>query len=130
MVDYVVGDEGVKDRIKNMRIEKIQSQIINRWRYGQKEKEKEREKKKETVVKEQWSTWNEEEYKRFKEKIKGIKLGEKEMEEGWKQIERKIKTVLEETEKGQEGTFGWNKRKEKRMGKQSVLKRKRRLEGN
>lgn len=103
-----MGDEGVRDRIKSMRVEEnIESdhQSLEVWAKGERERGK---RKKRTMEYMEWRRVQ-------KEKIRGIKLGEKEMEEGWKEIERKIKEVLEETEKEQERTFGWNRRKEKGM---------------
>lgn len=65
MIDYVMGYEGVRDRIKSMRVgENIESdhQSLEVWAKG--EREREGKERKETVVKERWGIWSGEGYKK------------------------------------------------------------------
>lgn len=96
VIDYVIGEEEVKDRIERMKIgDKIDSvhQPVEVWL--RKEESRRREGRRRGR---RWRGVWEEGSKVFREKIGGIKLGEEGLKREWEEMEGKVKKALRETE--------------------------------
>lgn len=109
VIDYVMGDEEVRERIEKMEIgDEIDSdhqpvKVRIRGEGG----------KKSGVKKEGKGgrgRWDEEGRRLFRRKLRKIELGKKDTEKEWKELERRLKRAMKETEKEQD------KKEEKKKG--------------
>ncbi|XP_067204108.1 regulator of nonsense transcripts 3B-like [Linepithema humile] len=110
VIDYVMGNEEVRERIKKMEIGneidsdhqpvKVRIRGEGRKKGGAKKERKDGR-----------GRWDEEEKRIFRRKLGKIELGKEDMEKEWEELERRLKLAIKETEKEQdkkeEGKGGW-----------------------
>ncbi|XP_011859507.1 PREDICTED: putative golgin subfamily A member 6-like protein 6, partial [Vollenhovia emeryi] len=122
VIDYVIGDEEARERIRSMRIgEKIDSDHhpLEVWIEGE-EQGKERGRKRQETRKVKWDRKGQEE---FKERVKLDREEGKGLEEEWKEVKGKLIKALKEVERIQkeegkkEGGWWDEECKERKMEK-------------
>jgi len=111
VIDYVMGEEEVKERIDRLRVgDRIDSDHhpVEVWMKGA-EKKRRGSKRQEGYRR---GVWDDESCKKFRERLGKMESGEEDVEIIWEEMEEKVKRVLLETEKGREnegrrGRRGW-----------------------
>ncbi|XP_067208522.1 golgin subfamily A member 6-like protein 22 [Linepithema humile] len=102
VIDYVIADEDTREKIKSLRIgDRIDSdhQPLEVWVKGERQGKKGRRNGSRGEGRIWRGVWNEEGCKAFKQRMEGIKLGEKEIGVDWEGMEREIKEAIREVEK-------------------------------
>lgn len=97
VIDYVLGGEEVKERVKRMRIgDRIETDHhpLEVWIRGGESKRKEKEKK----YRSSRGVWDEESCRMFRSKLGRMELGKKEIGEEWEKMESKVKEAIRGTE--------------------------------
>ncbi|XP_067206638.1 uncharacterized protein [Linepithema humile] len=110
VIDYVIGEGEIRDRIEKMRIgDRVDSDHhpVEVWLRGEEERRALRRKRGGG----RRGIWDREGRKRFTEKMGRIQIGGKEIGEEWDNLESKIKEALKETEeelgRAEERRRGW-----------------------
>ncbi|XP_067209971.1 golgin subfamily A member 6-like protein 2 [Linepithema humile] len=110
VIDYVTGNEEVRERIEKMEIgDEIDSdhQPVKVRIRGEEEKKGGAKKERKGGR----GRWDKEEKRIFRRKLGKIELGKEDMEKEWKELEGRLKLAIKETEKEQdrkeEGKGGW-----------------------
>jgi len=128
VIDYIMGEEEVKERIERMRVgDKIDSDHhpVEVWIKGVEKKRRE-SKGQEGYMR---GVWDEEGCRKFREMLGKMEMGEEDVETMWEGMEGKVKKVLQETGRGREnegrkGKRGWwdEECKEKKKGVRKELR--------
>ena len=100
VIDYVIGDEEVREKILELKKgDRIDSDhhTIKVWvEGGMKERNKKIEKRKDRGGR---GVRDEEECRKFEQKLGRVKMGEREVEEGWEMMIERLGKAIEKTEK-------------------------------
>ncbi|XP_067208444.1 golgin subfamily A member 6-like protein 25 [Linepithema humile] len=102
VIDYVIADEDTRKKIKSLRIgDRIDSdhQPLEVWVKGERQGKKGRKSGSRGEGRIWRGVWNKEGCKEFKQRMEGIKLGEKEIGVEWEGMEREMKEAIREVER-------------------------------
>lgn len=108
VIDYVIGDIRVRDRIKRLTVwDRVDSDHypVEVWLEG------ETYKKRRGISRKCWRVvWDEEGRREFKIKVGRLETGRRELDEDWEIVEKRVKVAIEETKRA-----GQRKKEEERI---------------
>lgn len=101
VIDYVIGDEEVKDKVGRLVVEKKVDSDHHPLEV-KKEGGRVRERNKKEERRREWrGVWDEEGREKFRQILGEVKLGE-EVQDEWEKLEKRVKRAVEGTERGRE----------------------------